>query len=103
MWGTLTDADFREAHRQMSAEPSFDPGYQQLSEIDPGADVLLSSDTLLLIAGTSPVLPGVRRAVVAPGNAAFGIARMFAAYSAVSGQDVKVFRDRATAEAWLDG
>jgi len=40
-------------------------------------------------------------AVVAPGDLAFGLARMWEAFAEVTGWTTHVFRSRAEAEAWL--
>jgi hypothetical protein len=43
----------------------------------------------------------VKRAIVAPDNLPFGIARMFATFAEGHGQTMHVFRSRAEAIAWL--
>ena len=45
--------------------------------------------------------PGVRRAVVAHSDVAFGMARMYAIASEGMGQTIGVFREFSAAKAWL--
>ena len=42
-----------------------------------------------------------RKAIVVPGDAAYGLARMFAVYAESDRLHVAVFRDRESAVAWL--
>lgn len=46
--------------------------------------------------------PGTKLALVAPANAAFGLARMFEAYRQHPSFEIQVFRDGASALRWLE-
>jgi len=101
LWGDVTDAELRQQHAALRAAPEFDPSYAQLIDAR-GLDVgRISGETLSSLASTSNFAPDTRRAVVADEDSAFGVARMFSAWSAARGHEVRVFRDLASADAWL--
>jgi hypothetical protein len=69
---------------------------RELTEIRVGAELISNA------AHNQFFSPGVRRALVATSDAAFGMARMYAIQSESAGQTIEVFRDMNAAEAWLN-
>jgi hypothetical protein len=51
---------------------------------------------------TAQILPKALAAVVAPHDHVFGMARMWEAYADATGWETRVFRDRASADRWLE-
>lgn len=102
-WGRLTNEELRDHYHALRADPRFDPSYRQLGDLrDVNLD-LLDPVVVREVASARVFAPGVRRALVAPSDHAYGLSRIFAAYADTGLQEVKVFRDMATAERWLSG
>ena len=102
-WGTFTDADFRAYKVRLAADPAFDPSYQQLGDLREVTRVELSSVVVADVAMHLCFSPRARRALVAREPCAYGVARMYELYAEAAGQQVRVFTDVDTAEAWLAG
>jgi hypothetical protein len=101
IWGPATESEVLEHNRQLRHDPLFDPSYQQLADMSGVTELLVPTSTVRETALDSFFSPGVRRAFVATGDGAFGMARMFALHAESLGQVVEVFRDRGEAERWL--
>jgi hypothetical protein len=101
IWGAATESDVAEHNRSLRVDPQFDPHYRQLTDITGITELLVSSKVVEDTAHDQYFAPGTRRAFVAPDDAAFGMARMFALHAEGLGQTIHVFRDLATAEKWL--
>ena len=65
-------------------------------------EILVGSKLIREAARNQFFSPGVKRALVANSDAAFGMARMYAIQSEAAGQTIEVFRDINVAEAWLN-
>lgn len=100
-WGELSAADLREHYRRLVADPAFSREYAQLADLTGVTDFSVDSATIEATAREGIFSPGTRRAFVAQRGVAFGLARMFAAYSSGAGQDLEVFHELRDAEAWL--
>ena len=101
IWGPATEDDVAEHNRSLRTDPQFDPHFRQLADMSGVTALLVSAKAIEETARDQYFEPGVRRAFVASDDAAFGLARMFALHAEGLGQTIHVFRDRATAEAWL--
>jgi hypothetical protein len=101
-WGRLTNEELREHYRAMGADPSFRPSFRQLGDLRDVDVGLLDAGVVREVAASRVFAPGVRRALVASTDHAYGLSRIFAAYAETGLQEVKVFRDMASAERWLD-
>jgi hypothetical protein len=101
-WGELTTHELADVMSQILLDPRFDPSYRSLGDLRDVTSIAV--DTLATAqTATSPLFAdGTRRAIVATSDVAYGMARMFAAYSERTGHQVCVFRDMASAEAWLE-
>lgn len=101
IWGAATDDDVAEHNRSLRADPRFDPTYSQLADMSGVTELLVSTKVIQDTAHDQYFAAGARRAFVASGDAAFGLARMFALHAEGTGHTINVFRDRPSAEAWL--
>lgn len=101
VWGTFTSAELREHYRRMFIDPRFDPTFIQLGDLREVTDFAVDSETIAQTAAGASFVPGTRRAMVANPGLGYGLARMFAAYSASAGQDIEVFEQVPRAREWL--
>ena len=99
--GTVTGEEVYEYYQLVRNDPSFDPGFRQLVDMTGMTKSLVGTGGIMSISRDHHFTPGVRRAIVASSEAAFGLARMFALHSESVGQTIEVFRDLNAAEAWL--
>jgi hypothetical protein len=99
-WGEFSNRDLHEHYRRLVADPSFDPRYAQLADLREVTEFSVDSEMIESSARKHIFAPGTPRAFVAPKGVAFGLARMFAAYSPDE-RDVHIFERVADAEAWL--
>lgn len=102
IWGTATEDEIRDHGQSLRNDPKFRPDFRQLLDMSELTEILVGSDMVRNAARNQFFSPGVRRALVASTDAAFGMARMYAIASENVGQTIKVFRDMNKAEAWLD-
>lgn len=102
VWGVLTETDIEEYYARLAADPGFDPAMRQLCHIMDATRIDASAEALRRLAQRSIFSPGTRRAIVAVQDAHYGLSRMFKVFSEVGGSHVEVFRDSASAEAWLE-
>jgi hypothetical protein len=100
--GSLTNEELRGHYRAMCADPRFNPSFRQLGDLRDVNLGLLDPAVVRDVAAARIFAPGVRRALVAPTDHAYALSRIFAAYAEIGLQEVKVFRDMAAAERWLD-
>jgi hypothetical protein len=100
-WGSLSDDELRAHYKRLMADPNFRPGYRQIADLREVTDFTVDSRTIEEVARMQVFEPGTRRAFIAPTGVAYGLARMFSTHSAASGQDLRVFNNAASAEAWL--
>ena len=99
--GPATEDKVAAHNRSLRTDPQFDPHFRQLTDITGITEIRVSTKVIQETAHDQYFAPGVRRAFVACDDAAFGMARMFALHAESVGQTIHVFRDRASAEAWL--
>ena len=99
--GTLTDEDVLGHQRELRAEAGFESDMNQLIDLSQTERFELAAGTLRQIVAMNPFGKGSRRALVSPSDLAFGMSRMFEAFSDGSEQEVRVFRDMAEAREWL--
>ncbi|HZR97022.1 MAG TPA: hypothetical protein VFA56_15105 [Gaiellaceae bacterium] len=104
-FGTADTAAFGRLLDDVLDHPSFEPGMPLLfdhSELAVGGltpyDVRGIAESLL---AREKQLGAGRKAMVAPSDAAYGLARMFAVYAETERLRLQAFRDRASAATWL--
>ncbi len=99
--GMVTSAELLEHQRRLAADPAFEPGYRQLSDYSAVTHTDASWGVIHELARNTPFHPESRRALVAPMDLVFGLARIFETFSEER-SNVRVFRNREEATAWRD-
>lgn len=101
--GRVTFADMQANKERLLSDPDFDPEFNQLSDASLATDTDLSAGNVPLLYSRRVFSTTSRRAVVAPTDFAYGMARMLQTYVDLSGtaHPVEVFRDREAALRWL--
>jgi len=102
IWGAATEDEIRDHGQRLRNDPEFRPEFRQLVDMSDLTEIKVGSGLIMNASRNQFFSPGVRRAVVANSDAAFGMARMYAIASENAGQTIEVFRDKKAAEAWLD-
>ena len=97
--GKVSFEQLRAYLHDLSTDPGFDPSFDQLIDLSEAAEIQLNYDTLMAIREVDPFSAESKRAMVAPGDVAYGLGRM---YEALKGGGFTVFRDMETAAAWLE-
>jgi hypothetical protein len=102
-WGVLTKDDLVAQTQRVLGDPDFDPHYRQLWDLTEVTEFPVTFPEMMAIAEVNVFAPDARRALLAPSNNVFGIARMFEMLRESKGEKgIRVFRDRAEAFAWLE-
>jgi hypothetical protein len=102
-WGAVTHADITETRLRFTHDPAFHPDFFQLYDFREVTNIDIAADQVRDLASYAPFSRHARRAIVAPQNAVYGLARMFATQREASGgqEQIRVFRSLAEANAWL--
>jgi len=103
IWGAATEDEIFDHGQRLRSDPQFRPDFRQLVDMSELTEILVGSGLIRDASRNQFFSPGVRRAIVAYSEAAFGMARMYAIASEDVGQTIEVFRDMDAAEAWLNG
>ena len=98
--GPVSVSEVEEHNRNLAKDPKFKPHFKQLVDVTE-LTKLYDSEAVKRSAEEHIFSPGVRRALVAPSDAAFGMSRMWAIQSESSGQRIEVFRQLDQAKEWL--
>jgi hypothetical protein len=100
--GDVSDADFLEHLRSLYADPRFDTSMPELVDLREVTSVSLSPDMISSSARSPLHSPYARRAVVAPTDVLFGLARMYESYRGGLGEgQFRVFRTLLPALKWV--
>jgi len=101
--GRVTFADMRANGERLLNDPDFDPEFNQLSDATLATGTDLSPNNLGMLYDRKVFSNTARRAVIAPNDFTYGMARMLQTFVELSknGPHVEVFRDRASALKWL--
>ena len=103
-WGVLTANDLLghvEQMRQMFDAGTLDAGWTQLADFREVNGVEVSTDSIKQFVRLNPWPAQARRALVAPQDLVFGLARMYELSSGQKGENVSIFRSLDEALAWL--
>jgi hypothetical protein len=103
IWGAATEDEIFDHGQRLRNDPQFKPDFRQLVDMSELTEILIGREVIRDASRNQFFSPGVRRALVANTDAAFGMARMYAIASEAAGQTIEVFRDKKTAEVWLNG
>ena len=101
--GRVTFDDMLANQNRLVNDPDFDPEFNQLSDATLATDTDLSEHNVKMLYNRRVFSSTARRAVVAPTEFTFGMARMLQTYIELSAAPlmVEVFRDRISALKWL--
>jgi hypothetical protein len=101
--GRVTFEDMRTNGDRLLNDPDFDPEFSQISDATLATDTDLSPINLGMLYAQRVFSTTARRAVIAPTDFTYGMARMLQTFVELSknGPLVEVFRDRASALKWL--
>jgi hypothetical protein len=102
IWGAATEDEIVDHGQRLRNDPQFRPDFRQLVDMSELTEIRVGSELIRNASRNQFFAPGVRRALVANSDAAFGMARMYAIASENEGQTIEVFRDMNAAEAWLN-
>lgn len=97
--GEVTAEEIVQHHRTILADPQFNPDFSALIDASDLAGFGVSWDLLNRLKYDDPFSGNSRRAVVAPGNFAFGLGRMYQGLRHDS--NFAVFRDLDAARKWI--
>lgn len=103
LWGVVTDHEVYEHNNRLRSDPKFNSDYRQLVDMSGITKAEVSAAMIADTAINQFFEPGSRRAIIASNDAVFGLARMFALRSESVGQTIPVYRERSSAEEWLQG
>jgi hypothetical protein len=102
-WGTLTAAQVLEHQQHLQKDPAFNPDFYQLLDLTLVVYLQMDAKTVMELAELVLFSAKSRRAFIADNPFHSGMARMFAAFHKLSGEDqVRVFTTRDEALAWLN-
>ena len=99
--GLVTAEDFIEHGKRLGQDPAFEPGFSQLLDCSEVVRIELSTDALRGMAQFRLFGPGSRRAVVAPRDLHYGLARMYELLRGDAPERMQVFRTLEDAQLWL--
>ena len=100
-WGMLCNEDLRDYYRTLMSDARFRPDTSCLVNLEDVKVFALDSRVIAEVAAWPVFDVGVRRAIIAPSDVAFGLSRMFSVHAERVGQNVAVFRTDVAAELWL--
>lgn len=100
----ITDDDLTQYQRDLAAHPDHGAGFDQLADMRGVAGLGLTANGVraagLLTRYWAEHITGTKVAIIAPDEAAYGMARMFSAF-VFEDLSVRVFREVADAEEWI--
>jgi len=100
-WGVVTGAELIAHAHALAADPRFHPALRQLSDLRDATLDEIDRATVILVASLSPFGQGARRAIVVPGDLAYGLSRMFEMLRERSQDEIYVCRSLTEACTWL--
>lgn len=101
-WGVVTDGEMLSHSLALRADPRFEPDFKHWLDAGAVTDLQLTSEVVRRLAAQTPFGPGSRRAVVASADFVFGMSRMFQLLRDDTPGQLSVFRDPASAHAFLE-
>ena len=104
--GVIRDEDLLSAYQSLLHDPTYDPDLDDLVDLRHVERLDVTGDAIRRLADmfsdTDPDATALsRRAIVAPRDELFGLARMYQSLRSDAPEEVRVFRDYGDAIAWL--
>lgn len=100
-WGVLTDQDIAEHPAALAADPRFDPGFRQIIDFGDATEIRITTEGVRVAADRNPFRRDARRAFVVATDEAYGLSRMFWAFTESSAEQFAIFRAMAPALEWI--
>ena len=101
--GVVTADEILNHQGQLMSDPQFSPEFWQLVDLTQATRTDIHAQDVRALAAKAVFAPGSRRAIVASGPVAFGLARMFELMRDTRGErGIQVFNDREEALRWLN-
>ena len=103
VWGALTPGELQEMVDELNGDPRISAEVAKLIDLRELTSVAAISSLDVRAIAAAALSPASRRALVTADSAAFGLARMFAAFRTLRQphEQVGVFRTLKEAEEWL--
>src|SRR5439155_21230590 len=100
-WGVVTGAELIAHAHALAADPRFHPALRQLSDLREATLDQVETATIAQVASLSPFGQGSHRAIVVPGDLAYGLSRMFEILREPVPDEIHVCRSLTEACTWL--
>lgn len=100
-FGVVTTECIVGATREYVEHPDFRSTFRAMVDLTAVTRAEVHTDHVSMVGLESPYAPGSLLALVAPDDVTYGLARAFEMTVEEGGRTVRVFRDRAEADAWL--
>jgi hypothetical protein len=105
--GRVSGDDLVTYYHRLRSHPDFRGDLNEIFDLSDVTDAAVDADDVRRLSGVTEEFTrrgvAVRVAIVAPRDLEFGLARMYEMLQSQSLNEVRVFRDRADAEAWIFG
>jgi len=100
---TVNAAQLLVLRQQVKDDPDYDHRWPVLIDLSGASALDFSAADLRNLAASAITHPSARQAIVVSSELGFGLARMFATFSAVSthSENVRVFRSTQEAQSWV--
>lgn len=99
--GLVSAEDFLEQGKRLAEDPLFEPSFDQILDLRAATQIELPTPALKGMASLRLFGAGSRRAVVAPRDLVYGLARMYESLRADAPESMKTFRTLEEARRWL--
>jgi hypothetical protein len=99
--GVVTAEEFLEHGKRLGEDPDFEPSFDQILDLRAATPIELPTAALKGMASLRLFGAGSRRALVAPRDLVFGLARMYESLRADAPESLRSFRTIEEARRWL--
>lgn len=100
--GDVSFQDYRGMLAVLIEDPDFDPTFDRLWDMRRGHPTLSGDEVRGVAKVVAKLVGGKRSAIVAPGDVAYGLSRMYSVFLEDAGIEVQPFRTIDEATAWLE-
>jgi hypothetical protein len=103
-WGTVTCDQALATRRKFASDPNFALDFHQIYDATEVTRIAITASEIGMLARDDVFGPGSRRALVAPSGHTYSFGRTFQLYRQMnsSRDQIRLFRNVADAEAWLN-
>ena len=100
-WGVLTDDEILGHVRALRGDARFQPAFHQILDFRRVSEIKLSTTGIHAVAQRNPFSPDGHRAFIVASDEAFGLARMYAAYTEIPDNPIRIYRSLGPALEWV--